>query len=345
MALKQAINELLYSIGKIKQEITIEQDENEILSNYLSKIENSLEDTRPDVASKWHPTKNGNLRPDMFTKDSHYEAWWQCDCGKEWKRSIEGMTKNIYGCPICSKIQMAKTKRKLSVQKRGSLKETMPELAKEWHPTKNGDLKPTDVTTGSNEIVWWLCKKCGYVWKTAVASRGLKHSGCPCCAGQKVLQGVNDLATICPHLVPEWHPTKNGDVKPTEVTAGTHKKFWWKCKCGNEWETEVVSRKDGHGCPVCAKTKKGNSVAKFYAKQKGSLAEKLPELAKEWHPTKNSDLTPYDVTIGSDKRAWWKCSKCRSAWEAVIRQRVKGFGKCPKCAKKKPKKQLEFDFK
>ena len=45
------------------------------------------------------------------------------------------------------------------------------------------------------------------------------------------------------------------------------------------------------------------------AKSKKSLAETHPELAKEWHPTKNESLTPNDVTPGSKKRVWWKCDK------------------------------------
>ena len=32
-----------------------------------------------------------------------------------------------------------------------------PVLAKEWHPTENGNLKPEDVTPGSGKEVWWLC--------------------------------------------------------------------------------------------------------------------------------------------------------------------------------------------
>ena len=40
-----------------------------------------------------------------------------------------------------------------------------------------------------------------------------------------------------------------------------------------------------------------------------SLAYRFPELSKEWHPTKNGDLTPYDVTVGSHKKVWWICSK------------------------------------
>ena len=34
-----------------------------------------------------------------------------------------------------------------------------------------------------------------------------------------------------------------------------------------------------------------------------------PELAAEFHPTKNGELTPSDFTPGSDKKEWWKCDK------------------------------------
>ena len=38
-----------------------------------------------------------------------------------------------------------------------SFGDLFPEVAKQWHPTLNGDLKPTDVKPGSNERVWWRC--------------------------------------------------------------------------------------------------------------------------------------------------------------------------------------------
>jgi len=48
-----------------------------------------------------------------------------------------------------------------------------------------------------------------------------------------------------------------------------------------------------------------------------------PELVKEWHPTKNGNLTPEQVTFGSDKKVWWKCSKEQShEWKAQIKNRM-----------------------
>ena len=77
--------------------------------------------------------------------------------------------------------------------------------------------------------------------------------GCSICRGLIVVEGVNDLATTHPKLAKEWHPTKNGDLKPIQVSFGSNKKVWWLCECGHEWEVTVNSRtsKDS-SCPKCS---------------------------------------------------------------------------------------------
>lgn len=45
------------------------------------------------------------------------------------------------------------------------------------------------------------------------------------------------------------------------------------------------------------------------ADRKKSLAFKAPILAKEWHPTKNGELTPWDLSAGSGISVWWLCRK------------------------------------
>ena len=124
-----------------------------------------------------------------------------------------------------------------------------PQLASEWHPTKNGDLLPSQVTAGSDKKVWWLCTK-GHEWPAKVSQRHA-GSGCPYCSGLKAFPGFNDLATINPELAAEWHPTKNGDLLPSQVTAGSGKKVWWLGKCGHEWRAEIVNRSRGKGCRIC----------------------------------------------------------------------------------------------
>lgn len=36
----------------------------------------------------------------------------------------------------------------------------------------------------------------------------------------KLINEVNDLATVNPELAKEWHFTKNGNLRPSDVTAG-----------------------------------------------------------------------------------------------------------------------------
>jgi len=40
-----------------------------------------------------------------------------------------------------------------------------------------------------------------------------------------------------------------------------------------------------------------------------NLGKLYPELVKEWHPTKNGQLTSYDVTPNSGKKVWWICNQ------------------------------------
>lgn len=129
---------------------------------------------------------------------------------------------------------------------------TRPQLAKEWHPTRNGDLKPKMVSLGSNKKVWWL-GECGHEWEAQVTSRRNEECGCPYCSSHKVLEGFNDLATTHPDIAKEWHPTKNGDLKPNKVVSGSKTSVWWQCECGYEWEATVQSRAIRHtNCPCCS---------------------------------------------------------------------------------------------
>ncbi len=130
------------------------------------------------------------------------------------------------------------------------------------------------------------------------------------------------LADTHKNIAKQWHPTKNGSLTPENVSRGSHKKIWWVCKNGHEWQTLVSNRVKGKGCPYCA--------GRYLTKEK-SLRAVNPKLTKEWHPFKNNGLTPENVMANSGKKAWWRCSKGHE-WFAVIGSRNKGIG-CPFCWK------------
>lgn len=128
-----------------------------------------------------------------------------------------------YGCAECSKSRRGVSFTKQVVKRVGSLAETMPNLAKEWHPIKNGTLSPSDISSGHFKTVWWLCPQCGYEWKASPSNRK-KGSGCPCCSGRVPKSGVNDLATLHPELLKEWDYQKNTNLDPSQLLPGSGKK-------------------------------------------------------------------------------------------------------------------------
>ena len=131
------------------------------------------------------------------------------------------------------------------------------------------------------------------------------------------------------NLVKEWNPTKNGDLKPKDFTHRSNKKVWWICSKGHEWDAVISSRTRGRGCPYCA----GQRVC-----ADNNLLNNYPDIAKEWHPTKNKDLTPSKVTCFSNMKIWWICSKGHE-WDAVISSRTRGKG-CPYCYRIKKSKTI-----
>ncbi|MBO5037521.1 MAG: zinc-ribbon domain-containing protein [Clostridia bacterium] len=220
---------------------------------------------------------------------------------------------------------------KYVVEGQNDLQSQCPDIVKEWHPTLNGELKPNQVTAYNDRRIWWHCSKCNYDWEATIYSRTGLGTGCPACAGRVVIKGKNDLSTTYPEIAKQWHPTKNNGLLPSEVTAKSNKPVWWLCDKGHEWKTRIATRTRGRGCPECAKVNRGKSRTKTTVLKKGSLKDNYPELAKQWHPTKNKDLTPEMISSGSSKKVWWQC-ELGHEWKANINSRTKGNG-CPICAK------------
>ncbi len=198
-----------------------------------------------------------------------------------------------------------------------SLAAMRPELVREWSD-KNLPLTPDKITYGSNKIVWWKAA-CGHEWQTSVKARS-NGENCPICSGARVIEGINDLATLKPELAQEW--SDKNEIKPTEVSVGSHKKVIWRCSFGHEWEASVKSRTvNGTGCPYCSH----NKVLEGF----NDLAFQMPEVAAEWSE-KNYPLLPTMVTPFANRKVWWKCSKGHE-WHTLISTRS-GGSKCPYCS-------------
>lgn len=266
---------------------------------------------REDLLTQWHPDMNEGLTPDVVSYGSQKKVWWRCEQGHTWQSPPYSRTGKGSGCPYCSGKLLAPGR---------DLQALHPQIAQQWHPDKNGKDRPDQFPPGSHKSVWWRCEQ-GHEWKATVKSR-TEGKGCPVCANKTVVPGENDLLTLAPLLARQWHPTKNGRLRPDQLSCGSSRKVWWRCEQGHEWQAEISARVAGKGCPVCAgkKVLPGENDLESYA----------PDLAAQWDGELNSPLLPSQVSVSSNRRVWWRCERGH-AWQSSVAARTAGRSGCPYC--------------
>jgi len=289
---------------------------------------NSLAILNPDISTEWDEEKNLPKTPLDVTAKSDFSAWWKCKtCSNEWKTNV--YNRHVNGCPYC---QIGR----LHSDRRNSLQYLNPKMASQWHPTRNGDLTPNDVTINHAKKVWWLCDKSQcehpHEWHVSVNARTSGNSGCPYCAGnQAAFCPCDSIANTHPELAAELHPDEK--IPATKLTAWSEKKVLWYCDksdCEHEhvWYSTVHNRSAGNGCPFCS----GKKVCKC-----NSFGSIYPKWVEMWSG-KNGEKSPYDYTPHSNDFAWWQCPVAEDhLWKGRISDRTRKdqMGGCPFCAGKR----------
>lgn len=181
-----------------------------------------------------------------------------------------------------------------------------------------------DVTTGSGRKLTFVCPDCKQKFEAAICnvvrSVGNGTTGCPVCAGRKVVPGINDLASQYPEVATMW--SSKNKLPASEAATQSGKKAFFKChNCGQEFEARihhVVDAVDnGHtGCPICAGLKVVSSI--------NDLASQCPEAAAMW--SSKNKLSASEVAVKSSKKAFFKCRDCGQEFEAAIQNVVRSVG-------------------
>jgi len=125
-----------------------------------------------------------------------------------------------------------------------------------------------------------------------------------------------------PELIKEW--SNKNEKTVYEVSWGSAHKYWWKCHKDHH-SLCAPSTKIYYNikCPICD----GKKVLKGY----NDLLSQYPEIAKEWNYNKNDNLIPESFVSCSNKKVWWKCTKCYYIWKVSINNRTSGGTGCPHC--------------
>lgn len=157
-----------------------------------------------------------------------------------------------------------------------SLFQSHPDIAKEWHPTKNAGLwnpmksaplTPETATSGSEKKVWWQCSNDPeHEWQASIRGRTQYDVPCPYCRGwlpgmHRMTNLGQTLAQAHPELAADWDMEGNAPLTPNDVTPGQNLKAKWICqKCGHRWEAKINMRRrslqrgsSSRGCPECYK--------------------------------------------------------------------------------------------
>lgn len=287
--------------NKLQLDISIPLKDNALLKHY------------PFLFQEWDFKKNEEIGLDIYkiSKSSGKKAWWYCEkCEDSYPAIIKNKVKGSR-CSICTGRY---------VTSKNSLFTLNGGLASEWHPTKNGNLTPHDVTENTGQKVWWI-GKCGHEWSATVASRNSSGTGCPYCAGQKVCID-NCLMTNEPNLAVEWNYNKNNNLTPYDVVHGSGKIVWWVCKHGHEWEACIVRRRDDNlGCPYCS----GRRLLVGF----NDMWTTNPKLAAML----NDPNDGYVNTQSNSTRVDWKCPKCNDVIRDKSINHISGSGlSCPNCS-------------
>ncbi|MCQ6274701.1 DUF559 domain-containing protein [Bacillus sp. V3B] len=130
---------------------------------------NCLATTHPHLLKEWDHEKNKELglTPFNVTKGQHDKVWWICERGHSHDALIYSRTAGRK-CRYCYEEYGRFKPRKVKKEKSLAVKKT--EIAKQWHPTENGDVRPDEVGPYAREEYIWHCEN-GHKWSQAPNSR------------------------------------------------------------------------------------------------------------------------------------------------------------------------------
>lgn len=277
----------------------------------------------PVIASQWHPSKNDHLSLETVYAGTSKKAWWQCSkCGYEWEATISSRNRGR-GCSNCAGKVPNET---------NSLVSLYPEIAAQY--SERNILPVEAILSVSHKKVWWNCfTNSEHTWEAVVGNRVRQGDGCPYCSGRYATK-ENNLAVKYPELAAEFDLEKNYPLTPYDVTSSSKRKLWWKCDKDHKWQSARVRQGIVQNCPYCVGKK---------ATHDNHLGITNPEVAEQYHPTKNTILIE-KIRPGSITKRWWKCQEGHE-WEAstAARTRKKGTG-CPECSPTPRTSKIEIEI-
>ena len=192
------------------------------------------------LMDEWDYEANTGLDPGSMDCLSNTRVAWRCQhCEHRWEAQVGSRVRQGCGCPSCGRALWRR-----SYFKRGLLQDERPDIFAEIHPTKNAGVHVFSLTCGSDQELWWLCKRkdgrpegclCEHAWKARVVSlcRKKNPTGCPWHSGRAVCL-CHSIARLHPDLVDRyWCFELNEGLDTEAIGVASRLKVWWEHLCVN----------------------------------------------------------------------------------------------------------------
>jgi len=265
-----------------------------------------LEEVAPHLVGELDYELNRGLTAAHIASSSSKKVWWRCPKDHRYPATPNNRTLNRQSCPVCLN---------RSIQTGANdLLTLRPAIAAQWHPANPG--LPSTRGLSESAPLLWICAD-GHIEEMSIMKRVAR--GCtPCDAARKVAERSIDQTH--PSICREWHPTKNDWHRPEQFTAGSHHTAFWRCSNGHTFPQRIDRRALGAGCKYCA----GRALLRGF----NDFATTDPDLAVEWHPTKN--VLEASDTMSPNRPFWWRCRVgAHDHHQTITHRRVSGG--CPLC--------------
>lgn len=275
---------------------------------------NDLCTTHPTIAAEWHPTKNGDLIPQQFKVGSNQQIWWKCAKGHEWKTTIQHRQQT--GCPECAKETFTSFPEQTILF---YVKNTFPDVINRYK-TKNNieiDIYLPSLSVGIEyDGAAYHNTQTGYA-REQRKYQILKENNIYLIRIKEILVEKFCIDTADEYIgYSDNKSNKKLELILRDLQASISQIIGEKI----EWDVNILRDRE-HIYKQYLQQERDNSIGALY-----------PHLLDEWDWNKNTPITPYMVTKGSEKIFWWKCSKGHS-FESKVNNRVKTG--CPYCSNNK----------
>lgn len=257
----------------------------------------------PELAAAW--TDEADPARVMVAGDG---ATPRFRCSQGHHSRISPLTFLQGGCPHCRAAHTVATGKRW-------LADTLPEIASQWHPARNGKLTPQNVVWDSKRLIWWRVDCCGHEWEESVRDRDkYKRLRCPNC---KTILG--SLAWCDPGLAAEWAPQNPVSAWQVRPTAATDFVPLWICATdlAHTWRAPLSSRSSGAECPDCREHGKSRVELEHHAAASAvlgaarsgvTLRDEAFTSRKTWTADISVDIDGHLLVIEYDGAYWHAAS-------------------------------------